>query len=271
MVAEITTNHFGDKDRLHKILKSCVLQGATHVKLQKRDPDTFYSKDQLNEKFSSPFGTTFADYRNALELTYEDFQFVDDFSKKHDIEWYLSAIDMSGFKLALDFERELIKLPSTISKKIDYLKFVSKNYSKSIAISTGMTDQDYEDWLLKSFKNNDKLYLMQCNSAYPTPPEHTDINVVRHYHDLKRSNPKIIPGYSSHDHGSFASCLAVAAGAEMIEKHVKYGNAKWAHFDSVALDLKKNEYGLFCEDIKKTLVYCGSSKKRINQSEHHKY
>ena len=46
------------------------------VKLQKRDPDTFYSKDQLNEKFSSPFGTTFADYRNALELTYEDFQFV---------------------------------------------------------------------------------------------------------------------------------------------------------------------------------------------------
>ena len=65
----------------------------------------------------------------------------------------------------LDFE-ELIKLPSTISKKIDYLKFVSKNYSKSIAISTGMTDQDYEDWLLKSFKNNDKLYLMQCNSAF---------------------------------------------------------------------------------------------------------
>ena len=53
-------------------------------------------------------------------------------------------------------------------------------------------------------------------------------------------------------------------GAEMIEKHVKYGNAKWAT-DSVALDLKKNEYGLFYEDIKKTLVYCGSSKKRINQ------
>ena len=44
MVAEITTNHFGDKDRLHKILKSCVLQGATHVKLQKRDPDTFIAK-----------------------------------------------------------------------------------------------------------------------------------------------------------------------------------------------------------------------------------
>jgi len=271
MVAEITTNHFGDRERLHKILKSCVLQGATPVKLQKRDPDTFYSRDQLNEKFSSPFGNTFADYRRALELTDEDFQFVDDFSKRHDVEWYISAIDMSGFKLALHFERELIKLPSTISKKIDYLNFVSKNYSKSIAISTGMTDQDYEDWLLKSFKNNDKLYLMQCNSAYPTPPEHTDINVVRHYHDLKKNNPKIIPGYSSHDHGSFASCLAVAAGAEMIEKHVKYGNAEWAHFDSVALDLKKNEYGLFCEDIKKALIYCGSSKKRINDSEHHKY
>ena len=39
--------------------------------------------------------------------------------------------------------------------------------------------------------------------------------------------------------------------AEMIEKHVKYGNAKWAHFDSVALDLKKNEYGLFVKILKK--------------------
>ena len=73
VTAEITTNHFGDLDRLEKMVSRAKDAGADLVKVQKRDPETFYTKSQLSSPFQSPFGTTFGDYRRSLELDREGF------------------------------------------------------------------------------------------------------------------------------------------------------------------------------------------------------
>lgn len=271
IVAELTTNHFGDRTRLTRLVRSAKAAGADFIKVQARDVETFYSKEKLDAKYNSPFGDTFRDYRKQLELSKDDFSYLDELCQKLNIKWFASALDRVSYEFLVQTNCYAIKLPSTISEHKDYLLYVAKNCQKPIVISTGMTDVDYENWVVENFKKSLKLYLLQCSSAYPTPLEACNISVIKHYEEISRKYPNIVPGYSSHDDGWFASSLAVAAGAKMIEKHVKIGTTEWAHFDAVALDLKTKEFVDFVNKIREAESILGNKLKQINDFENHKY
>lgn len=271
VTAELTTNHFGDRNRLERLVRSARAAGADLIKVQKRDVESFYSPEQLESKYVSPFGTTFRDYRHALELSTEDFQFLDKLCTDLGLKWFASILDETSFRFMQQFDLDLVKLPSTISDHTEYLEYVARSYSGGIVLSTGMTDGEYEKWVLETFTHSSKLYLMQCNSAYPTPFHDCDIGVIRHYHILSQLHSHVVPAYSSHDFGWMASALAVAAGAKMVEKHVKLGNTDWAHFDAVAVDLTTSEFADYVAKIREAEVIVGKEEKAVNKSEHHKY
>lgn len=271
VVAELTTNHFGDRTRLERMIRASKAAGADYIKLQKRDVESFYTREQLASPYVSPFGKTFADYRYQLELSKDDFGFVDRICTEVGIGWFASVLDQPSFEFMQELQPSMVKLPSTISEHTDYLKYVADNYRGEVVLSTGMTDSEYENFVLENFSKCSKLYLLQCNSAYPTPLHDCHVGVVRHYHDLSRKHERIVPGYSSHDFGWKASALAVAAGARMLEKHVKLGNTEWAHFDAVAVDLTTPVFKEYVDNIRETEMIVGDAKKKINDSEHHKY
>jgi sialic acid synthase SpsE len=271
VTAELTTNHFGDRHRLERMIRAARAAGADHIKLQKRDVESFYTADQLASPYVSPFGKTFGDYRRQLELDRDDFEFVDTLCRTLGIGWFASVLDQPSFDFMLQFDPQMIKLPSTISEHRDYLRYVARNYRGSVVLSTGMTASEYEEWLLGNFVNCRNLYLLQCNSAYPTPTADCNVGVVRHYHALSQADPRIVPGYSSHDYGWLASALAIAAGGRMIEKHVKLGNTEWAHFDAVAVDLTTPDFREYVAKLREAEAMVGSGSKKINESEHHKY
>jgi sialic acid synthase SpsE len=271
ITAELTTNHFGDRHRLERMIRAARAAGADHVKLQKRDVDSFYTAEQLASPYVSPFGRTFGDYRRHLELDRDDFAFVDELCRDLGIGWFASVLDQPSFEFMLQFDPQMIKLPSTISEHRDYLAYVARNFSGAVVLSTGMTEQEYEKWLLSRFKACRQLYLLQCNSAYPTPGADCNIAVVRHYDALSREDPRIVPGYSSHDFGWIGSALAIAAGGRMIEKHVKLGNTEWAHFDAVAVDLTTTDFRDYVAKLRETEEMVGFGAKQITESEHHKY
>ena len=271
VTAELTTNHFGDISRMERMVRAAHAAGADFIKVQKRDVDTFYSAEQLAAPYRSPFGTTFGEYRHQLELTGEDFTFLDTLCKQLGIRWFASVLDEPSYNFIRDFNPPLIKLPSTISEHIEYLSRVAANNDRGIVLSTGMTDKSFEDWVLSTFCDTPELYLMQANSAYPTPAHDCNVGVVRHYHHLSKSDPRIIPAYSSHDEGWFGSAMAVAAGALMVEKHVKFGNTDWAHFDTVALDLTTGQFREYVSKIREAEILVGSEEKFVAPSEHHKY
>ncbi len=271
VTAELTTNHFGQRHRLERMIRAARAAGADYVKVQKRNVETFYSQEQLDGKYKSPFGSTFRDYRNALELDEEDFCYIDKLCSQLGIGWFASVLDEPSYHFIQQFSPDLIKIPSTISEHNDYLSYVARHYTGSVVLSTGMTDIAYEKYILETFTECNKLYLMQCNSAYPTPKHHCTVGVIRHYRDLSYRYPYLVPAYSSHDTGWFASTMAVAAGAQMVEKHVKLGNTEWAHYDSVALDLTKEDFREYVEKIREAEIVLGVEDKKTNSSEHHKY
>ncbi|MBI1999168.1 MAG: N-acetylneuraminate synthase family protein [Parcubacteria group bacterium] len=271
IVAEFTTNHVGDLNRLRRMVRFAKESGADLIKIQKRNVDSFYSKDQLDVPYTSPFGTTLGDYRRALELSVDDIREFDAECKKMEIDWFATVLDFESFVSLQPFNRHLHKIPSTISDHKDYHAKIAEHYKGPLVVSTGYTSSDYEDYVQKTFRENETVYLLQATSAYPTPAQDCAIAVVRHYHALSKKNPKIIPGYSSHDEGALGCMMAVAAGARMIEKHVKLGSTPWVHYNSVALDLDTGEFARFVRDIRRAEMMCGSEIKEIKASEHHKY
>ncbi|OAT17491.1 N-acetylneuraminate synthase [Buttiauxella noackiae ATCC 51607] len=271
IVAEITTNHFGNLDLLQRMIAAAAEAGADSIKLQKRDVNTFYTAEELAKPYNSPFGKTFRDYRNGLELNEDGFNKVIQWCSEYGIKWFASVLDKYSYEFIKQFSPEKIKLPSTISEHEDFLKYVASEFKGDVVISTGMTSPEYETFIINEFKNCSNIYLLQCTSSYPTMNEDANVAVVRHYHDLSLEHPKIIPGYSSHDIGSLCCQLAVASGGLMIEKHVKYGNTPWAHFDNVAIDMLTDKFKVFVQDIRLAEACLGDGHKRVLRSEHHKY
>ena len=82
IVAEVTTNHFGDLERLQRMVEIAADAGADTIKVQRRSVEDFYTPDQLAEAYESPFGRTFGDYRRALELDESGFALLDWFCAK---------------------------------------------------------------------------------------------------------------------------------------------------------------------------------------------
>lgn len=144
IVAEFTTNHFGDPARLKSMIQYAYRAGATSIKLQKRTVESFYAQEDLERPYKSPFGNTFRDYRNALELNEDDFRLVDSLCSQYGLDWFDSVLDIEAFNFMLRFELQKLKLPSTISKHSSLIEHVSKRFQGDIVISAGMTDQQYE-------------------------------------------------------------------------------------------------------------------------------
>ena len=140
------------------------------------------------------------------------------------------------------------------------LSYLSKEQLSEIIISTGMTNENYIRKIVKLYSKVKKLYLLHAISSYPTFYKTMNLNIIKKYENLSKTYKNILPGYSSHDSGNLGSMLAIAAGAKMIEKHVKLGDNNWMHYDDVALDVNE-ELPEFVNYLKKTAGIMGGKKK----------
>ncbi len=271
VVAELTNNHLGDPERLVKMVERATDAGADLIKVQKRHVDSFYTAEQLASYYWSPFGETLGDYRRGVELNDELLDLLDETCKRCGIEWFCSVLDLQSYVALKRFSPRLIKIPSTISNHRDYHAQLAADYRGAVVVSTGFTEDEYLDHVMRTYGDGRVVYLLHCVSAYPTPAPNCNIGVVRTYNEMTSKHPQVIPGYSSHDLGSLGCMLAVASGARMLEKHVKLGNVDWVHFDKVAIDLEGDEFAHFVADVRRTEEMMGDGVKRVQEVEHHKY
>lgn len=269
IIAELTNNHLGDTGRLTEMVKLCKSQGASVIKIQKRDIDVLYTQEERESAYLSPFGTTLGEYRAGVELSVEQIEFLTVLCAELEIPWFTSVLDLPSLELIERFKPLSIKAPSTISEHRNFLRHIAKSDVEYVFISTGATGQSFLEWVVDNFSQK-KIVLMQCTSSYPTAPDDCNVAVVRTIEQMSENN-RIIPGYSSHDIGSLACQLSVASGARFIEKHIKLGSVEWVHFDGVALDLMTNDLSRFVSDVRIAERILGSKEKKQLVSEHHKY
>ena len=108
-ICEFTTNHMGNLNILLEMVKKAAETGADYIKMQKKDVETFYSKEKLEKQYLSPYGKTYYDYRKIFEFNKRDFDVFDEECKKYNMKWFATAQDLpslkfSFFKRLISFE-----------------------------------------------------------------------------------------------------------------------------------------------------------------------
>ena len=91
IIAEIGTNHVGSIDIAKKIIDAAVDAGCDAVKFQKKNVEQIYDKEFLDSKLDSPWGITEREMRLGREFSLQQFEEIDDYCKKKNIDWFVSC------------------------------------------------------------------------------------------------------------------------------------------------------------------------------------
>ena len=134
---------------------------------------------------------------------------------------------------------------------------------KPIIISTGMANLKEIDLAYKTAKKNGakEIILLYCVSNYPSKISDFNLNNIRILKE--RYNCKV--GFSDHSIDNKVAAAAIAAGAEVIEKHIALEGQKKG-FD-LAFSLKGKEIKDYVQVIKNTSLMMGKNYFFRNKSE----
>ena len=260
-IAEIGINHNGDMKICKELIDLAVSAGCDAVKFQKRDIETVYSKKLLDSDRESPWGKTQRDQKMGLEFNNEQYQEIDNYCKKKNINWFASAWDLKSQKFLREFDCKFNKIASAMLVNQELLKMVSEE-KKHTFISTGLSTLNDIEKAVNIFRdNNCPFELMHCVSTYPM--KDTDAN-LRTIFTLKEKF-KCDVGYSGHETGLTISYAAAALGVSSLERHITLNRAMYGSDQAASLappGLKK-----IVPEIRKIEKALGDGIKRVLEDE----
>lgn len=233
-IAEIGINHNGDMEIVKKLIDGAKKAGFNAVKFQKRDIDIVYTKDQLNGLRDSPWGSTFRAQKEGIELNQKQYEQINDYCKKNEIEWFASAWDINSLNFLDQFNLNYQKIASAMIIDESFLEQVAKK-KKYTFISTGMAEKINIETAVRIFKNNNCPFeLMHCVSTYPMKPEDANLETIN---TLKEKfNCKV--GYSGHESGLAVSYAAASYGISSLERHVTLDRSMYGSDQAASLELR---------------------------------
>src|SRR5215471_7666805 len=186
IIAEIGINHNGSLEIAKKLIDEAAGAGCDAVKFQKRTPELCVPVDQWNIERDTPWGRmTYIDYRRKVELSKEDYEFIDFHCRLKGITWFASCWDEEAVDFLEQFERPIYKLAS--ASLTDYpLISKLKSLNKPVILSTGMstTEQIHEGVNLFGLPN---LLIAHSTSAYPCNVKELNLKMI---HTLQHQYPE---------------------------------------------------------------------------------
>ena len=222
IIAEVGVNHNGCMNAAKELIDVAFQSGADIVKFQ-----TFKSEELTTDIAplaeyqlkNSPEFTNQKKLLSKLELSEENHISLKNYAEDLGIEFLSTAFTTQSVDLLNRIGIKRWKVPSGEINNIPLLKKIALQNQPTI-LSTGMcTLGEIEIALETLYKSNlqkDKITVLHCNSAYPTPMEDVNLKAIRTIKECF----DISVGYSDHTCGIEASIAAVAIGAQIIEKHI---------------------------------------------------
>ncbi|CAG0900197.1 unnamed protein product [Darwinula stevensoni] len=260
VIAEIGQNHQGDIRIAEKLIRVAKEAGAGCAKLQKRSlPDGFTSR-VLRTPYDSPnsWGETYEAHKRHLEFTEEQVRHLRDYAwNEVGIPLIATPMDIPSADLLQRLDAPFFKIGSGDTNNFLLLDHVA-SFGKPMLVSTGMQSMETVRAVYELLKDRVPLVLLQCTSAYPSPAEAVNLNVLRTY---QREFPEAIIGYSGHELGMVATLGAVAMGAKVVERHITLDKT-WKGSDH-EVSLEPRELTRLVESIREMEACFGDGVKRI--------
>lgn len=219
IIAEIGLNHNGSTCIAKQLIDKAVETGCDAVKFQ-----TFKASGRISNKVKSVryaetiIGTeeTLFEMFDRLSLTFEQQKELFEYAREKGIEVFSSPFDFASVDLLEKLDVNLYKIASMDIVNLPLIKYIAQT-GKPIILSTGMSTlgQIEEAVDVVSQSGNPNLILLHCNSSYPAAPKEMNLKVIK---TLKTAF-NIPIGLSDHTFGLFVSLIAIAIGADLIERH----------------------------------------------------
>ena len=259
IIAEIGINHNGSLLLAKKMIDIAVTTGCDAVKFQKRTVDVVYSKEELARERKSIFGNTNGDLKRGLEFGKEEYNEIDKYCKQKGIMWFASCWDEQSVDFMEQFDTPCYKIASASLTDDNLLKH-TKSKGKPILLSTGMSTMEQIRHAV-SVLGEDNLILYHCTSTYPTNADEANLRVI----ETLRKEFTCPIGYSGHERGVTPSVLAVALGANSVERHITVDRTNWGSDQAASLEMA----GLYhlVRDVRQVPTLMGDGIKVVYKSE----
>ncbi len=223
LIAELSANHCGKISKAKKLIYLAKKYGADAVKLQTYTADTMTIKSDKNIfKISSGLwkGYTLWDLYEKAKTPLEWHEELFNYGKKIGIKVFSTPYDESAVLFLEKLNCQCYKISSFEITDHNLIKKIAKT-RKPLIISTGMANlNEIQDAYRIARKYGSKdITLLYCVSNYPSKKEDFNLNNIK----ILKENFKCRVGLSDHSKNIDIAKLAVAAGAEVIEKHIALG------------------------------------------------
>ncbi len=253
IIAEAGINHDGKYSRAKELVEMAVKTGADAVKFQ-----IFRAEEFCNEN------TDDYDLFSSLELSIDNWFDLAGFAEDQGIIFTASVFGEESADILNEVNAPVYKIASGDLTHLPLLDYISKK-NKSIILSTGMSTIGEIDESLNKIYNsgNHKVALMHCVSNYPTNYKDTNLKFIQTLKDVF----KIPIGFSDHTKGALVPALAVANGAQLIEKHFTID--KNLPGPDHELSLEPDEFKEMVKNIRIAECSLGNGIKNLTEEEKH--
>jgi len=263
VIAEAGLNHNGSVKIAKQLIDLAVEAGADAVKFQKRTVDKLAVKSTLDapdDRFPE-FGKTYREIREFLEFDMAQYKEIKKYAEDQGLDFLCTAFDPEAADFLEELGIEIYKLASHSATNIELLKYLAETGKKSI-MSTGMADMQEIETAVKIFeKYKTPLILLHCVSAYPTPLDECNLNMI----NVLKERFGLPTGYSGHELGYLPTLTAVSMGATVIERHYTLDN-EMTGFDH-KMSLNPKDFIAMVKDIRSIEKIKGTGEKSVSEAE----
>lgn len=263
VIAEAGLNHNGSIDIAKKLIDVAAISGVDAIKFQKRTVEKLAVKNILDaddERFPE-FGKSYREIREHLEFNFDEYVELKKYSESKGLDFLVTAFDIDAVNFLEALEIKVYKLASHSLTNIDLLHYLAKKKKQTI-LSTGMADWDEIDQAVSIFTSiNAPLALMHCVSSYPTSLPDSNLAVI----EKLKERYRLKIGYSGHEIGYLPTLIAVARGAEIVERHFTLDKTMLG-FDH-KMSLEPNELITMVKNIRDIPIIIGTGEKRVSENE----
>jgi N,N'-diacetyllegionaminate synthase len=266
IIAEIGVNHNGKLKNAYKLIDEAKKSGADFVKFQIFKAENVVTKFAKKAKYQKINDNSENQYKmlKKYELGFENIKKLIKYCKKKKIKFLATPFDQESVNFLIKNNQKFIKISSGDINNYPLLKKIGSN-KKNVYLSTGMSNLKEIVKAIKILKLNGtkkkNITIFHCTSAYPTPIEETNLNVIKTLKIYFGDNI----GYSDHTNSIHIPAYAVLLGAKVIEKHITQNNHDKGPDHSASLNI--SNFKLMVKQIKKAELSLGSSKKKLTKSE----
>ena len=263
LIGEIGINHNGDMQIIKRLIDSSFACGWDCVKFQKRTPELAVPEHQKNVMRDTPWGRmTYLEYKKKIELTKDQFDYIDSYCKEKPISWSCSPWDLPSLEFLAQYDLPCIKIASASLTDLELLKEAAKTF-KPILVSTGMSTVEEIDAAVNTLEKYGKgdYALLHTNSAYPA--KDTELNLLRIKTLKERYN--CIVGYSGHEYDINPTVIAASLGAKIIERHITVDHSMWGTDQKSSLEVRGMDY--LARRIRAIDIYLGNNQIEVTESE----